>query len=274
VTTVRLDKALPKAHGIWTSFTCPVHEDANPSARVNVNTGKWVCMSCGAKGNTKGYVPDIDRLLEEGLLMLQEADGGKTESWLDQFDSGPVHEYWLSRFSEEVCRAYRLGWDGTKQQPCYPIRNNNGLPLGVVHRNIDDPEGPKYKYPKGVSKSSLLFGVKELVKSDYLILVEGAMDVCAVREAGHDAVGSYGSLLDPKQVSEIVSLQPRCVLVAYDMDRVGHVGAGKAEWALNLAGVYTKRMFWDDVFKDLGEMDSETRSSTLSKALAFTSTKV
>jgi DNA primase len=270
---ITLDQALAKGHGQWRSFTCPKHDDTNPSARVNVNTGKWVCMVCGAKGTTQGYTPDVDLLLDQAMETLDYLSLEKSESWLDQFDSGPVHDYWIARFEEETSRTYRLGWDGFKDQPCYPIRAMNGRPLGVVHRNIDDPGGPKYRYPKGVRKTELLFGVPELVQTDVLVLVEGAMDVCAVRQAGHDAIGSYGSLLDDKQVKQIVALGPRIVWIAYDMDRAGHLGASKAEWALNLAGVLTRRLFWSDRFKDLGEMDLDTRSDTLAKTLASTSTQ-
>jgi DNA primase len=216
---------------------------------------------------------DVDALLEQALETLGTLSLEKTESWLDQFDSGLVHPYWLSRFTEEACRTYRLGWDGHKDQPCYPIRAINGRPLGVVHRNIDDPGGPKYRYPKGVRKTELLFGVHELVQSDVLVLVEGAPDVVAVRECGHDAIGSYGSLLDPKQVQQIVALQPRVVWLGYDMDSAGHTGAGKAEYELNLAGVLTKRLFWSDRYKDLAEMDLDVRSDTLAKTLARTSTQ-
>jgi len=130
MTTVTLDQALSRGHGKWRSFTCPVHDDTNPSARVNVETGKWVCMSCGAKGGIEGYVPDYDRMLEDALEALDQESLEKPESWLDQFD-GPG-EYWLSRFSEDVCRVYRLGYDWLGDQPCYPIRALNGRPLGVV----------------------------------------------------------------------------------------------------------------------------------------------
>jgi hypothetical protein len=193
MTHITLDQALARGHGEWRSFTCPSHDDTNPSARVNIRTGKWVCMSCHAKGDVKGYVPDPIMELDYAMDLLDAHDLVKTESWLDQFDSGPVADYWISRFSEDVCRLYRLGWDGTRGDPCYPIRDMAGRPLGIVHRNIGDPGGPKYKYPRGVKKTELLFGVKELTQSDYLVLVEGAMDVCAVRETGMDAVGSYGS---------------------------------------------------------------------------------
>jgi DNA primase len=268
MTHITLDQALARGHGEWRSFTCPSHDDTNPSARVNIRTGKWVCMSCHAKGDVKGYVPDPIMELDYAMDLLDAHDLVKTESWLDQFDSGPVADYWISRFSEDVCRLYRLGWDGTRGDPCYPIRDMAGRPLGIVHRNIGDPGGPKYKYPRGVKKTELLFGVKELTQSDYLVLVEGAMDVCAVRETGMDAVGSYGSLLDDRQVSQIIALQPRVVWIAYDMDRAGHVGASKAEWALGMAGIQTRRLFWNDQYNDLGDMDLETRSNTLSKALA------
>jgi hypothetical protein len=228
-------------------------------------------MSCHAKGDIKGYVPDPIMELDYAMDLLDAHDLVKTESWLDQFDSGPVSDYWLSRFSEDVCRRYRLGWDGVRQQPCYPIRDMAGRPLGVVHRNIDDPEGPKYHYPYKVKKTELLFGVTELLQTEMLVLVEGAMDVCAVRDAGIDAIGSYGSLLDPQQVREIVALQPRVVWLAYDMDNAGHIGAGKAEFALNIEGIQTRRLFWNDRYNDLGDMDLETRSNTLFKTLASNS---
>jgi 5S rRNA maturation endonuclease (ribonuclease M5) len=231
-------------------------------------------MSCHAKGDVKGYVADPIMELDYAMSLLEELDLVKPESWLDQFDSGSAHEYWLSRFPEEICNIYRLGWDGTEGKPCYPIRDMTGRPLGVVHRNIDDPEGPKYKYPRGVKKTELLFGIKELQQSEYVFLVEGAMDVCAVRETGHDAIGSYGSLLDKKQVMEIVALQPRVVFLAFDNDRAGRIGTGHAEWSLNIEGIMTRRVFWNDKWNDLAEMDLVTRSNTLSKALASKSQRV
>jgi hypothetical protein len=267
-----LDQALAKGHGTWRSFTCPDHDDKNPSARVNTLTGKWVCMVCHSKGTTQGYVPDVDMLLESAMETLDSLDLEKPESWLDQFDSGPVAQYWLSRFSEEVCRTYRLGWDGVKGKPCYPIRAMNGRPLGVVHRSLD-PAEKKYKYPLHVNTSELLFGVHELRQTDELVLLEGAPAAIAVREVGHDAISSYGSLLHPRQIEEIVNLQPKIVYIAFDMDKAGHLGAGPAERDLAKAGVLAKRIFWDDRYSDPGDMDLATRSNTLSQALARTSTK-
>jgi len=225
---------------------------------------------CHAKGNVQGHVADPIRELEQAMHLLEETAAPKTESWLDQFDSGPVHPYWLSRFNEETCRVFRLGYDGYKEQPCYPIRDAWGDPLGVVHRRLDS-DGPKYKYPYGVRTTELLFGVREAVQTEVLFLVEGAMDVVAVREAGFDAVSTYGARLFGPQVALIRALMPRMVVIAYDMDRPGKEGAKEAWRLLDHAGIWTQRGYWDDRWNDLGEMDLPTRSATLTKLLAFRS---
>ncbi len=36
--------------GQWRSTLCPFHEDTRPSLRINVDTGAFRCMACGAKG--------------------------------------------------------------------------------------------------------------------------------------------------------------------------------------------------------------------------------
>jgi hypothetical protein len=36
--------------GIWRSALCPFHQDHRPSLRVNMQTGAFKCMSCGAHG--------------------------------------------------------------------------------------------------------------------------------------------------------------------------------------------------------------------------------
>jgi CHC2 zinc finger len=87
---ITLEQALSNGHGQWRSFTCPKHDDTNPSARVNVSTGRWVCMSCHAKGDVKGYVADPIMELDYAMSLLEELDLVKPESWLDQFDSGPA----------------------------------------------------------------------------------------------------------------------------------------------------------------------------------------
>jgi DNA primase len=37
--------------GRWRSASCPFHDDAHPSLRVNLESGAFRCMACGAKGS-------------------------------------------------------------------------------------------------------------------------------------------------------------------------------------------------------------------------------
>lgn len=267
---ITLDEALSTGYGIWRTFTCPVHDDSDPSARVNSETGYWVCMSCGAKGKAENVTFDARAAARSLLRSLDATVRPKPESWLDQFDTGDVHPYWLGRFSEQTCRLYRLGYDTTKGKPCYPIRDQEGYPLGVVHRSLD-PEGVKYRYPYGVVTSRLLFGAHEVIDPQSLVLVEGATDVMACREMGIEAVGAYGSQLHRQQVDQIQWGSPKKVVVAFDMDRAGRGGGEEAVRLLRSCGVNAVRATWDiDLGKDVGEMNPETRSEILSQALAPT----
>ena len=53
----------------WRSALCPFHDDHTPSLRVNVETGAFRCMACGAKG---GDVLAFHRL-RYGLMFREAA---------------------------------------------------------------------------------------------------------------------------------------------------------------------------------------------------------
>ncbi len=265
---ITLEEALTKGHGQWRTFSCPApdHLDSSPSARVNTHTGKWICMSCGAKGLAQNYAPDVDLILQD-LEWTGEENEPLPESFLDIYDSITPH-YWLTRFDLETCQTYRVGWDMVTNNPCYPIRDNQGRPVGITIRNLSDPGGPKYKYAKGTLAHKLLFGVKELVQDRVLVLCEGATDVMACRDVGYDAISTYGSQLHQDQIDLLVDLNPKLLLIGYDMDTAGRTGAAKAWHQLNEAGILTETLFWSSPYKDLGEMPPKIRMSTLSRALA------
>lgn len=39
-----------RGRGLWRDAICPFHEDTRPSLRVNIETGAFRCMACGAAG--------------------------------------------------------------------------------------------------------------------------------------------------------------------------------------------------------------------------------
>jgi DNA primase len=59
----------PIGRGRWRSALCPFHKDSRPSLRINVESGAYRCMACGARG---GDVLDFHRA-RHGLSFHQAA---------------------------------------------------------------------------------------------------------------------------------------------------------------------------------------------------------
>jgi 5S rRNA maturation endonuclease (ribonuclease M5) len=221
-------------------------------------------MSCGAKGKMEDIHIDEDRQLDyiRGLLNMEE-QMDLFEAMLDMYDITGPGDYWLSRFTPEACKAFRLGMNGLS--PIYPIRDEGGNLMGIVHRNPYPLERPKYRYPKGVPTSNYLFGYEKITK-DTILLVEGAPDVIAAWEAGIEAVGSYGARLSDRQIALLGRLEPRQVVVAYDSDNAGRMGAREAVRGLLAAGIMAASVELTD-YHDLADIPRHAREDVVSRLL-------
>lgn len=288
---ITIEEALATGRGTWRTFSCPVHQDTNPSARVNVETGKWVCMSCGAKGLAQNYQPDPDLLLDAAIDGLDRLEGRHyyAESWLDQFDGGcgEPGDYWLSRFTREACAKHRLGWDYAEGRAVYPFRGDDGEVFGVVRRALPG-ERPKYRYPTGVDASEHLFGYHRRLGSfdgrwpNVAILVEGAPDAVAVTEVEDDldllsedvttlALGCYGKVLHPRQIVLLMRLNLAMVVVAFNGDEWGRKGQWKALRELDQVGLHAEGATLPPE-KDLADLRAEDRVNILTQGLTHFST--
>ena len=263
-----LEEVLTFGRGVERKFNCHVHDDTNASASVNVDKGWWYCYGCGAKGEVgnEDELPDFTFFHRQIERTLKKAPEIYPESWLDLFDAGPVNKYWLGRFSEQACREFRLGYDATVDKPCYPLRYPNGDVAGVVHRSINGEE-PKYRYPYGVDIGKMLFNYKNYLV-DELWLVEGAMDVIALHEAGITAFGIFGSRLKHAQVELITRCEPKNIVLCFDKDSAGakaRVDAANMLWS---KGFNLSTAKWDsEKGKDPGELALEERCSILVEPL-------
>lgn len=254
MTYITAEDALASGTGSWRSFSCPNpdHKDEHPSARINISTGKWVCMVCGAKGlNTKIETP-IEYVLER-VKGLQAKEEVKPNSLLDIYQG--LSDYWLRRFKRKTCEMFGFKEDIETGMPIYPLHTPDGEFLGVVRRQ---KTAPKYLYPKNVKTSKLLFGYHFIPSQSKIVVVEGAPDVAALHEAGVYAVGTFGARLYPPQRRLLEALQPRLIVVAYDMDRAGYSGSHRAVRSLRTAGVLARRMGWPN-YNDPGEMPVAVR---------------
>lgn len=217
-----LSEALIYGRGVEREFLCPEHGDSRPSASVNTVKKVWYCYTCHAHGDLTGEArlaePDyhtmklwMDRKLAQGTIY--------PEAWLDRYDAGPVHPYWLGRVGEAAARRFRLGTDPEAGALTYPLRDPTGRVLGVVRRSMGG-SGPKYRYPAGIDVGRLLFNYTTAHRSA-VVLVEGALDAIALWNVGIDALAIYGSRLSEHQVKLIARIDPEYVYTCYDQDKAG-----------------------------------------------------
>jgi DNA primase len=260
--------ALTHGSGVERSFLCPVHGDTNPSASVNVLKGLWICYSCGAKGTLDSVLTDNQQMDAVNELVRALAEDLEpvhyTESWLNQFDSGPVHAYWIKRFGYAAIKHFRLGFDPTGAAVTYPLRSPGGRVLGVVRRRLDDAGGgPKYKYPFGIDVSDLLFNYSADARP-VVYLVEGALDAVACWEAGVEAFAVYGARISTRQLELLDRTGALDVVCVFDQDEAGETAY---EQVKELArGRFVHRMSWDRALgKDVAELPLSTRLDQFEK---------
>jgi len=249
----------------------PDHEDRNPSAAINVRKRLWTCYSCGRGGTIEalldGRVADVaveDILMEIATELAGYGDvsHGYPESWLDQFDLGGVHPYWLERgLSDRVCRLFRLGYDLDSGCVTYPLRGPSGTVLGVVRRVIGDAPGPKYRYPDHAPVSKTLFAYyRTRYGATDVIVTEGALDALAMWDVGLVAVAQMGATLSSEQVELLRRLNPTSITFAYDQDPAGNKALSRALQNRRLDFCPLRVMRWDrEDGKDPLELDPDER---------------
>lgn len=269
MTVITLAQALSTGHGRERKFTCPVHQDANPSASVNVAKGVWFCYRCHAHGTVSGAVFD-DVAAETVVDSVRDtlADAGRVypESWLDQYDAGGSSPYWLDRFEPQTVSWFRLGYDAVKDAATYPLRSPAGEVLGVVRRDLTGRRA-KYRYPVGVRTTELLFNFAPLA-APRIVLVEGATDAMAAWEVGAVAFATFSNLLSRAQLRLLERVDPAQVVIAYDADEAGEAGAEAAARLLGgRAQVFRAR--FPHRRKDLAECSPSERREALQQAIAL-----
>jgi len=221
VRPLTLAEALRFGRGVERSFLCPEHGDSRPSASVNIVKGKWFCYTCHAHGDLTGEARLIEPDYETTKLWIdRKLATGKVypESWLNRWDAGPVHPYWVGRVGEAAARVFRLGTDPEANAVTYPLRDPTGAVLGVVKRSLGADW--KYRYPLGVDVSRLLFNYTPDHR-EAVVLVEGALDAISLHNVGVHAFAIYGSRLSEAQVMLIRKIDPEYIYTCYDLDDAG-----------------------------------------------------
>ena len=152
----------------------------------------------------------------------------------------------------DLVRRGRNGgvYDTFRNRLVFPVVDVRGNVAGFSGRIIGEGE-PKYLNTRETAvynKGRLLFGLNLARKSrkDYLILVEGNVDVVSLHQAGFDsAVAALGTALTNEQ-ARLISRYKNEVILAYDSDGAGLKAAQRSIDILEKLDVKVRVLRWQD----------------------------
>lgn len=244
---------------------CPFHGDKNPSFRFNMNSGLWICYSCGLTGNIESFYSRLNEhyieptltqdILDEKINSLQ-FEAAKIEKKIQYIPEASLkrfrhyHNAWYEkrRFSEDTIDEWDLGYDPLSKRLVIPARNLGGRLIGHIYRRLDDGR-PKYMYPKGFPRKSEMFGSWRKLPDQPVCLVEGSLDAINVWQANIPALAIYGSYFSQEHHELLHTLGVTSLVLFYDNDIAGKKVTEQT--CKIVRDIPIKKIDWNNYRKDL-----------------------
>jgi DNA primase len=267
---------------------CPLHaqrtgrEDAHPSWSINMNTGLFLCFSCGYRGSLYTLVmdlegvPDVEAAREfvvKGTLKnsIERIPGpyrpitqrtGMPESRLGAFIAPPAWALRSRRVTATACEYYGVLWSTYDESWILPIRDYDGLLLGWQSKGQVDRSFKNF--PPGVKKSNTLFGYHRFTEGQ-MVVVESPLDAVRLYSEGiTGAVATYGAIVSQKQIRLMSAADE--VVMALDADEAGRKASRELLTATRGVLKAVRFFSYDGTVKDPGDMDSDAIRAGISSA--------
>lgn len=137
-------------------------------------------------------------------------------------------------------------YDKFRNRVMFPVFDVKGKVIGFGGRVLDDSK-PKYLnspetmiFQKGINLYGLNFAIKNRLQEEYIIIVEGYMDLIALHQYGiTNAVASLGTALTVNQV-RLIKRYVNKVIISYDADLAGQNATLRGLEILRSAGLDVK----------------------------------
>ncbi|MEI8215658.1 MAG: DNA primase [Eubacteriales bacterium] len=211
------------------------------------------------------FFKELKKEGNKGLAYMESR--GINQQTLKAFGVGYANSNWddLVKYmaSKEISRdsLIELGliskskekfYDKYRNRVIFPIINTRGKVIGFGGRAIDG-ENPKYLNSSEsivFSKKNNLYGInickQELGKKNYVIVVEGYMDVISLNQSGiKNCVASLGTALTLNQ-AQMIKRYTDNVVLAYDSDTAGVAATLRAMEILDSIGCKIKILKMDN----------------------------
>lgn len=271
---------------------CPMHyqrtgkQDSHPSWSINLNTGLFLCFSCGYKGSIITLISDLKGVtFDEAKILTVKPDINDSiaripgpqpivshrqsisESQIYRFSPPPKWALRRRHLSPEACDLYGVRWNFNSESWILPIRNptDNAL-LGWQEKS--EVDRMFRNYPLGVKKSGTLFGYQAFT-GGRMVVVESPLDAVRIQSDGiAGAVATYGAIVSKLQLL----LMSAADEVVFALDNPFKDAAGRKssiELLKDTQGVLRSVRFfnYNDVdAKDPGDMTVEQLYSGLETA--------
>ena len=278
--------------------TCPFHgggKERNPSLGVMLKprerdgkryeAGTAHCFTCGYTAELPQFVADVLGLrdsmegykwlvgkynysaqdrepLELNLYRGQEQkasymDEDEVEAYFKALLSSTEGMAYLRKrkLSEGVIRAYKLGFDAEDNTVLFPVRDLDGRVVFYKGRSI---AGKHFYNAKDVDKSSLVFGLYELISSSMMHseiwITESEIDALTLISEGVPAVAIMGSHISEAQCRELEKSPYRRFVLALDNDEAGRKGCAQIKRLLIPKGFRFTNLRWDTELKDINDL--------------------
>lgn len=224
----------------------PNHDDYHPSLSIDRTTGTAHCFSCDWKTNIfRHFGLDVNvidirvKRLKDKILKIQR-EGIEVPIPLG---AEYIHEKYRG-ISKEIMEEFKAFKTETPEELAHriiwPVFSISGE-LKYLHGRLNlTKQGAKYlNYPKGSEK--ILFPQK--VDRDYIVVVEGIIDMLVLRSSSIEAVCTFGSsLISDKDIGNQKLIKKfsnfklqgvNKVYILFDNDQAGIEGAKKIKKGLD-----------------------------------------
>lgn len=225
---------------------CPLHEDRRPSLSVNLESGVWVCFSCGERGKTGKLARVFNTIVDGAEVALRSVRGIDQPVWEEETDFADLARALHERAKAdqpksivsyinakglvgEVFTHFRLGWDGDRI--AMPYWDGEKC-LGIKYRNLFGQKSSE----KGSRR--VIYNSDDIAGKAQVIVCEGESDTHAVwsqlrRDGLTDtiaAVGIPGAMVSRSQweLWALDLMWANRVHIAWDADDAGDRGSAQA----------------------------------------------